>query len=60
MVYPETLLAAGPDVSAVRFSATRWPPPPGIDPRSTYRFRQAPSAAREAAWLAAAVAEADA
>ncbi|CAK0811004.1 unnamed protein product [Prorocentrum cordatum] len=60
MVYAETLLTAGPDISAVRFSATRWPPPPGIDPCATHRFRQAPSAAREAAWLAAAVAEADA
>ncbi|CAK0904148.1 unnamed protein product [Prorocentrum cordatum] len=60
MVYAETLLTAGPDISAVRFSATRWPPPPGIDPGATHRFRQAPSAAREAAWLAAAVAEADA
>ncbi|CAK0873437.1 unnamed protein product [Prorocentrum cordatum] len=60
MVYAETLLTAGPDISAVRFSATRWPPPPGIDLGATHRFRQAPSAAREAAWLAAAVAEADA
>ena len=60
MVYAETLLMAGPDVEAVRFSASRWPPPPGIDPGSTYRFRNAPSAAREAAWLAAAIAEADA
>ncbi|CAK0849262.1 unnamed protein product [Prorocentrum cordatum] len=61
MVYAETLPTAGPDISAARFSATKWPPPPpGIDPGATHRFRQAPSAAREAAWLAAAVAEADA
>ncbi|CAK0849813.1 unnamed protein product, partial [Prorocentrum cordatum] len=60
MVYAERLLAAGPDIAAVRFSAARWPPPPGIAPESTYRFGGAPSAAREAAWLAAALAEADA
>ncbi|CAK0805351.1 unnamed protein product, partial [Prorocentrum cordatum] len=60
MVYTERFLAAGPDVAAVRFSATRWPPPPGIAPEAAYRFGRAPSAAHEAAWLAAATAEADA
>ncbi|CAK0896651.1 unnamed protein product [Prorocentrum cordatum] len=59
MVYAERLLAAGPDIAAGRFSAVRWPPPPGIAPEATYRFGRAPSAERKAAWLAAATAEAD-
>ncbi|CAK0797909.1 unnamed protein product, partial [Prorocentrum cordatum] len=60
MVCAGRLLAAGPDIAAVRFSAARRPPPPGIALEATYRFGRAPSAAREAAWLAAATAEADA
>lgn len=57
-VYIEDYSGTCPDIAAVRFSATRWPPPPGVPTARAYRFRSEPTTAQRARFLAQGEAEA--
>ena len=59
-VYLETYDESNVDISAVRSSDRRWPPPVGLDRNQCYRFRMEPSQLRRDGWLADGLPEAEA
>jgi hypothetical protein len=59
-VYLEAYDERNGDISAVRSSDRRWPPPVGLDRNQCYRFPTEPSQARRDTWLAAGLPEAEA
>ena len=56
--HEESLHLPDPDVAAVRFASSRWPPPAGIPRERSYRFARNISQAQMAAFMLAAEAEA--
>lgn len=53
-LYDEDYSGLSPDIQAVRYSSTRWPPPAGLPRSRCYRFASEPRASQVSAWTESA------